>query len=246
MLTTGINETTCGETSRRTWATLSSFAIQATGVGIALLLPMIYTQGLPQLKILSQALIATPAPPPGAPPEMASSRASNVIVSNLRDGHLMLPGRIPRSIVSIDEQGVATSSATGWVPGSTGTGTDPNGVLHSILSGTGFAAVPPKPAAVPHNVLRFSVMMQGYLVRRVEPIYPALAKAARIQGPVHLQAMISKQGLIENLQVLSGHPMLAGAAVDAVRQWRYRPYVLNGQAVEVETEITVNFVLSGS
>jgi periplasmic protein TonB len=177
---------------------------------------------------------------------MASSRASNVIVSNLRDGHLMLPGRIPRSIVSIDEQGVATSSATGWVPGSTGTGTDPNGVLHSILSGTGFAAVPPKPAAVPHNVLRFSVMMQGYLVRRVEPIYPALAKAARIQGPVHLQAMISKQGLIENLQVLSGHPMLAGAAVDAVRQWRYRPYVLNGQAVEVETEITVNFVLSGS
>jgi hypothetical protein len=83
MLTTGINETTCGETSRRTWATLTSFAIQATSVGIALLLPMIYTQALPQLKILSQALIATPAPPPGAPPEMASSRTSNVIVSNL-------------------------------------------------------------------------------------------------------------------------------------------------------------------
>jgi len=244
MLTTWINETTCGETSRRTWTTLSSFAIQATGVGIALLLPMIYTQGLPQLKILSQALIATPAPPLGAPPEMASSRASNVIISNLRDGHLMLPGRIPRSVVSIDDQGAAPSSATGWVPGSTGTGTDPNGVLHSILSGTGLTAAPPK--AVAHNVLRFSVMMQGYLVRRVEPVYPALAKAARIQGPVHLQAMISKQGLIENLQVLSGHPMLAGAAVDAVRQWRYRPYVLNGEAVEVETEITVNFVLSGS
>ena len=67
MLTTGINETTCGETSRRTWATLTSFAIQATSVGIALLLPMIYTQGLPQLKILSQALIANPAPPPDAP-----------------------------------------------------------------------------------------------------------------------------------------------------------------------------------
>jgi len=192
MLTTWINETTCGETSRRTWATLSSFAIQATGVGIALLLPMIYTQGLPQLKILSQALIATPAPPPGAPPEMASSRASNVIVSNLRDGHLMLPGRIPRSVISIDDQGVAPSSATEWVSGSTGTGTDPNGVLHSILSGTGLTAAPPKPAAVAHNVLRFSVMMQGYLVRRVEPVYPALAKAARIQGPVHLQAMISR------------------------------------------------------
>lgn len=246
MLTTEINETTCDETSRRTWATLTSFAIQAMAVGLALLLPMIYTQGLPQLKILSQALIATPAPPPGAPPEIASSRASNVVVSNLRDGHVMLPGRIPRSIVAIDDQGATPSSGTGWGPGSTGTGNDPNGVLHSILSGTGVTAVPPKPAAIPHNVLRFSVMMQGYLVRRVEPIYPALAKAARIQGPVHLQATISKQGMIENLQVLSGHPMLAGAAVDAVRQWRYRPYLLNGEAVEVETEVTVNFVLSGS
>jgi len=77
-------------------------------------------------------------------------------------------------------------------------------------------------------------------------MYPPLAKAARIQGPVRLQAIISKQGTIENLQVLIGHPMLVTAAVQAVRQWRYRPYVLNGEPVEVETEITVNFVLSGS
>jgi len=77
-------------------------------------------------------------------------------------------------------------------------------------------------------------------------MYPPLAKAARIQGRVRLQAIISKQGTIENLQVLIGHPMLVTAAVQAVRQWRYRPYVLNGEPVEVETEITVNFVLSGS
>ena len=63
---------------------------------------------------------------------------------------------------------------------------------------------------------------------------------------MHLQAVISKQGTIENLQLLSGHPMLARAALEAVKQWRYRPYVLNGEAVEVETDITVNFVLSGN
>jgi protein TonB len=66
---------------------------------------------------------------------------------------------------------------------------------------------------------------------------------ARIQGPVVLEAVISKAGKIENLRLVSGHPMLAAAAIDAVSQWRYRPYILNGDEIEVETEITVNFVL---
>ncbi len=89
-------------------------------------------------------------------------------------------------------------------------------------------------------------MMEGYLVHRVQPEYPPLARSARIQGSVELSALISKQGTIENLQVRSGHPMLVSAAVNAVRQWRYRPYVLNGEPVEVETQITVNFILGGS
>ena len=88
-------------------------------------------------------------------------------------------------------------------------------------------------------------MMQGNLVHRVEPVYPPLAKAARIKGPVVLQAIISKQGTIESLHVLSRHPMLVQAAVSAVQQWRYRPYELNGDPVEVETQVTVNFILSG-
>ena len=88
-------------------------------------------------------------------------------------------------------------------------------------------------------------MMEGNLIHRVQPDYPALARQVRVQGTVVLRAMISREGSIENLQVLSGHPMLVRAAVDAVRQWRYRPYVLNGEPVEVETEVTVNFVLSG-
>ena len=87
--------------------------------------------------------------------------------------------------------------------------------------------------------------MEGNLVHRVQPEYPALARQARVQGQVVLQAIISRDGAIENLQVLRGHPMLVQAALDAVRQWRYRPYVLNGEPVEVETQVTVNFILGG-
>jgi len=89
-------------------------------------------------------------------------------------------------------------------------------------------------------------MMEGNLIRRVQPAYPPLARSARIQGQVVLAAVISKEGMIENLRVLEGHPMLVRAALDAVSQWSYRPYVLNNEPVEVETRITVNFSLSGS
>jgi protein TonB len=88
-------------------------------------------------------------------------------------------------------------------------------------------------------------MMEGNLIHRVQPEYPQLARQARIQGTVVLRAIISRDGKIENLQVLSGHPLLAPAAIEAVRQWRYRPYLLNDQPVEVETRVTVNFTLSG-
>jgi protein TonB len=88
-------------------------------------------------------------------------------------------------------------------------------------------------------------MMEGNLIYRVQPEYPALARQVRIQGLVVLRAIINRDGAIENLQALSGHPLLVPAALNAVRQWRYRPYVLNGEPVEVETEVKVNFILSG-
>jgi len=87
-------------------------------------------------------------------------------------------------------------------------------------------------------------MMEGNLIQRVQPEYPPLARQARIQGIVILRAIISREGRIEKLQLVSGHPMLVQAAIDAVRQWRYRPYLLNDQPVEVETQITVNFTLT--
>ena len=105
--------------------------------------------------------------------------------------------------------------------------------------------MPAAPAPTAH-IFRKSNILEGSLIRKVQPAYPPLAKTARIQGQVVLAAIISKAGAIENLQVLSGHPMLVAAALDAVRQWRYRPYLLNGEPVEVETQIMVNFTLTGN
>lgn len=86
-----------------------------------------------------------------------------------------------------------------------------------------------------------SVLTEAQLVNRVEPVYPHVAAIAGIQGQVKLHAIIARNGSIQSLNAISGHPLLVRAALDAVAQWRYRPYYLNGEAVEVETFITVNF-----
>jgi len=101
---------------------------------------------------------------------------------------------------------------------------------------------PPTPSVQPPRISR---MMEGNLIYRVQPQYPLLARQARVQGIVVLRAMISREGKIEHLQVLSGPALLVKSALDAVQQWRYRPYYLNNEPVEVETQVTVNFTLSG-
>jgi protein TonB len=85
---------------------------------------------------------------------------------------------------------------------------------------------------------------EANLIRRVQPVYPPLAKSARVQGTVEFTATISKDGNIENLVLVRGHPLLVNAAREAVLQWKYRPTMLNGQPVEVVTDIIVNFTLS--
>jgi protein TonB len=87
-------------------------------------------------------------------------------------------------------------------------------------------------------------VIQGLLIHKIEPVYPKLALGARVQGSVLIKAIISKSGEITELQVVSGHPILVPAALEAVKQWRYRPYLLNGEPVEVETNISVTFNLA--
>ena len=115
-------------------------------------------------------------------------------------------------------------------------------MIGGIISSTPVAV--PK-VATPQRVRVSSGVSTGLLIRKVQPNYPPLAKQARIQGQVVLQAEISKDGTIQNLQLISGHAMLAPAAIEAVKQWRYKPYLLNGEPVAVETQVVVNFSLSG-
>jgi len=117
------------------------------------------------------------------------------------------------------------------------------GVIGGIVNAASNLPVPK--IATPQRIRVSSGVQSGLLIRKVNPTYPPLARQARIQGVVILQAQISKEGNIENLQLISGHPMLAPAAIDAVKQWKYKPYLLNGEPVEVETQVQVNFTLSG-
>jgi TonB family protein len=98
--------------------------------------------------------------------------------------------------------------------------------------------------ASPQRVQVERPVSQGLLITKVDPVYPPIARQARIQGTVLLRAVISKEGSIEELTLVSGHPMLVQAAIDAVKQWKYKPYLLNSEPVEVDTEIQVNFTLS--
>jgi len=97
--------------------------------------------------------------------------------------------------------------------------------------------------AMPQRVRVSQDVSAGLLIRKVVPVYPATAQQARVQGAVVLQAEISKDGAVESLREISGHPLLIPAAIEAVKQWQYKPYVMNGEPVAVETTVTVDFTL---
>jgi len=166
--------------------------------------------------------------------------------SNLIGTHLLEPRQIPRDVRLITDTVPPIPQVDSSTIGITHGIGDPRSQSTVISSIIGSNWDGPAPSTVPPaRVLRPSQFMEGNLIRRIQPEYPQLARQARIQGAVVLQAVISKEGTIENLAVLSGHPMLVRAALEAVERWRYRPYYLNREPVEVETQITVNFVLSG-
>jgi protein TonB len=227
--------------THRGWTTLASFAMQTLGVAILLMLPLLYPEGLPKLHLLSVS--APIGPPPGPPPVAQRHSTTLVRQSNMIDGIVVAPQRIPSHIGTVAEDSVPQDSApcSVCVPGGTGSLASNNPIFRSFGTAVPVVATPPPTAHPP----RMSHMMEGNLIYKLQPVYPPLARAARIQGAVVIRAIISRSVTIENLQTLSGHPMLVAAALDAVRQWRYRPYILNGDPVEVETQVTVNFSLSG-
>jgi periplasmic protein TonB len=226
---------------RRGWTTLASFALQTMGIAILLMLPLLYTEGLPKLHLIS---MSASLPPPGPPPVGSHRPATGFHQSNIFDGIVVAPPTIPigvKPVIDDSPPNEGTPCAI-CVPGGVGPMSNANAIPGGFGTTATIVPPPPKPVARPP---RISHMMEGNLIYKVQPVYPPLARSARIQGSVLLRAIISRSGTIENLNVISGHPMLVGAAIDAVRQWRYRPYILNDEPVEVETQVTVNFSLSG-
>jgi protein TonB len=229
------------ERSRRSLTTLTSFGVQALVVAVLLIVPLLRPTGIPLLRQLTTPIsLGQPEPErPAARPHSAFTAASPSSSPTI----FLQPSRIPNHIATGDDAAVPPALESGpYVAG-------PGGASGQGVSGSlGIGAAPVIPAAPVATVqtVRLSHMSEGDLVHKVLPTYPPLARSARIQGTVVLAAMISKLGTIENLRLLSGHPMLAPAAIEAVRQWRYRPYILNSEPVEVETQITVNFSLAGN
>jgi protein TonB len=232
--------------TKRTWTTMLSFVLQVFLIGIMILIPLIYTEALPKQQLMTFLVAPPPPPPPPPPPAAMPVKTVKVVQTDIVNGQLRTPTKIPQKVAMIKEEEApppmtTTAGVVGGVPGGV-PGGQLGGVIGGIVSSTPVAV--PK-IATPQRVRVSQGVSQGNLINQVRPVYPQIAKNARIQGAVVLQAEISKGGTIENLRVISGHPMLVPAALDAVKQWRYKPYYLNGEPVAVETTITVNFTLSG-
>lgn len=239
-----------GAGKRRAFATTTSFVFNCVAVGVMLIMPLVFTDTLPKAQLLT-FLVAPPPPPPPPPPAAAEVQrvVRQVQTDMLNNGELRTPSRIPRKIEMIKEEEApppmaATGGVVGGVPGGI-PGGQLGGVIGGIVSATSnLSAVPKLVPNTPQRIRISQGVTKGLLIHKEEPVYPSIARAARVQGDVVLSAVIDINGQIQNLQLISGHPMLVPAAIAAVRQWRYKPYLLNGQPVEVETTITVIFSLS--
>ena len=215
------------EPAARRWTALTSFTLQAALVAAALVLPLLHPENLPEAFVNRRIFV--PASNVEAPKPPTRSTAKDPV------GRLHLQPLIINRNISfhpVRPQEEATELA-------------PPGPLLAV--GPAVPALSDYARTVLHPVTvrprRQSVVMEGNLVHRVEPQYPMTAKQLHIQGVVILKAVISREGRIEQAETVQGQDLPSRAALAAVRQWKYRPYYLNGEPVEVETKITVNFVL---
>ena len=242
--------------TNKPWTVFVSFLLQVLLMGVLILIPLIYTDTLPRAQLTSFLVAPPPPPPPPPPPASAPVKVVKIIPRQFDAGRLMAPKAIPKDIAMIKEEELpppmsGAVGVVGGVPGGVPGGT-PGGVIGGIIGGIPTAAPPPPPPVkveekkppTPQRIRVGGNVQQANLIKQPKPVYPPLAKQARIQGTVRFNAIIGKDGAIQNLQLVSGHPLLVPSAQEAVRQWVYRPTLLNGEPVEVQTQIDVNFTLS--
>lgn len=222
--------------TRSKWYALGSFAFQAIALALLILIPCVYPAALPP-HALTSLLVAPPPPPAPAPAlHITPARAHAMVHAPVQLVDLTAPSVIPNRIHQGDNASAPpqTNAGFGDVHGSNAL--PPPGALPLL---------PPAPvrAKASGPVRVSSGVAEGHLLTPIQPIYPAIAKAARIQGRVVIEAIISKEGFVEQAHVLSGQPMLARAALEAVSRARYQPYELNGEPVGVDTTVSIDFVL---
>src|SRR5579872_3392259 len=233
--------------TNKSWTVVLSFVGEIIGICILILIPLIYTDTLPKTTLTS-FLVAPPPPPPPPPAAAPPVKVIKVAPRQFDANKLIAPKKIPKEIAMIKEEEMPTSAGVvGGVPGGVPGGTA-GGVIGGIIGSVPTAAPPPPPPPPkPQTPSRIRVggnVQAANLIKKVVPVYPPLAKQARIQGTVRFTAIIGKDGTIQNLQLVSGHPLLVPSATQAVKQWVYKPTLLNGEPVEVITQIDVNFTLS--
>jgi protein TonB len=223
----------------RPWTTAVAFAVNSTALLLAILLPMLKPDQLPALNF--RVLTPPYNAPRLEPMNEARPQQAQSATASLNDTAFRAPSRIPIGVHNPPDNQPSGQPGP-YIPGASFG--DPN--LFTGMSILTTSNPPPIPATVKPprpQMLIISHLDEGMLIRRVQPLYPHVAVITHVQGKVVLSALISTRGEIEGLRVISGSPLLAQAALDAVRQWRYRPYMLNGSPIAVQTEVTVNFSL---
>ncbi len=229
--------------TNKPWTVALSMFIQVGIVIVMILIPLIYTEALP--KGMLTTFLAAPPPPPPPPPPAAAVKIVKPQVHLIHNGQMMAPTVIPKkvNIIKEEEQPPDVGASNGVVGGVAGGSA--GGVLGGIIGGTSGSNLPPPPPKVNKPLKVGGNVQAANIIRQVQPTYPPIAKTAHVSGTVVLHAIISKDGSIEELTYISGPPLLMKNAMDAVHQWRYRPTMLNGEPVEVDTTISVVFTLGG-
>jgi protein TonB len=236
-----------GPGGRRCWTVAAGFTGEFLLLAAVLVAPLIWPQLLPRARTLAWIMAPAP-PPPTKSPAPTHVRALKPFQSI--GGKVYTPVSIPPQAVTIDDPPLDNQSA-GVEDGVRGldAGTAALGLLRPMVA-LPRAAAPPVAAptvaapSAPRQIRVVSALQMARLLHRVEPVYPPLARQTRISGTVELTGVIATDGRIRELRVVSGHPYLAAAALEAVRQWVYEPTLLNGEPVEVIAPITVNFRLN--
>ena len=225
---------------RNPWAVVGSVSLLSLALLALVVIPLFHTDTLPRPETLTM-LYVLPATVgsnvTGPPVPRSSSRNSQT---------MRIPSAVHATQAPPSPPVDSAGGVVGGVPGGV-IGGIPGGVLSEVLRSTGSAPVLAKtPAPTPRRIRVPARIAEANLVYDVPPQYPPEAGRARLEGPVVLMAVIGRDGSVKDVRVESGLPILAQAAIDAVKQWRYKPYLIDGEPVEVDSRITINFTLSGA